>query len=176
MRLPTATAALCLALAGLPAAAQTAPLPPLWKWVDASGQVQFSDLPPPLSVPDMNILERPPLVVRRRALASATGAVAPALPGLPRTDPELEARRRRLADSQSAEQRRQQERDDALRADNCNRAREHLAALADGLRMTRSNARGEREVLDDKGRAEEMHRSRGVIASDCRPAAAANGP
>jgi hypothetical protein len=34
--------------------------------------------------------------------------------------------------------------------------------------MTRTNAQGEREVLDDKGRAEEMQRARAVIASDCK--------
>ena len=34
--------------------------------------------------------------------------------------------------------------------------------------MTRVNEKGEREVLDDKGLAEEMQRARAVIASDCR--------
>jgi hypothetical protein len=67
-----------------------------------------------------------------------------------------------------AQQRQQQERDAAARAENCSRARAHLAALADGQRMTRNNAQGEREVLDDKGRAEEMQRARAIIASDCR--------
>ena len=173
MRPCLAIAALWLTLAGGPAGAQTAAVPLVWKWVDASGQVQFSDLPPPLSVPDMNILERPPVTARRRVAAPALAALPIALAG---TDPELEARRKRLADGRSVEQRRQQEREDAVRADNCNRAREHLAALADGLRMTRSNARGEREVLDDKARAEEMHRARGVMADDCRSSASVNGP
>ena len=34
--------------------------------------------------------------------------------------------------------------------------------------MTRVNDKGEREVLDDKQRAEEIQRTRTVIASDCR--------
>ena len=61
-----------------------------------------------------------------------------------------------------------QEKDAASRAENCARARNHLAALNDGLRLTRTNEKGEREVLDDKGRAEEMQRARAIVASDCK--------
>jgi hypothetical protein len=32
----------------------------------------------------------------------------------------------------------------------------------------RTNEKGEREVLDDQGRAEETARARAVIASDCK--------
>jgi hypothetical protein len=32
----------------------------------------------------------------------------------------------------------------------------------------RINAKGEREYLDDQGRAEEAQRMRGIIASDCK--------
>ena len=170
MRHLPAIAALSLALFGGSLCAQTVPLPLVWKWVDGRGQVQFSDLPPPLSVPDKEILERPTLQ-QLRAAAAAAAAAAPAsasTTGVTRTDPELEARRRRAADEQVAQQRQAQDRDTAIRADNCNRARAHLAALSDGLRMTRTNAQGEREVLDDKARADEVQRARGVLASDCR--------
>ncbi len=144
-------------------------MPPVWKWIDSSGQVQFSDLPPPLSVPDKDILERPPLQRRAAANAASAASAAAALPiGAPRTDPELEMQRQRAAQDPSVLQRQQQERDAAVRADNCHRARKHLAALGDGIRMTRSNAQGEREVLDDTARADEMQRARGVIAADCR--------
>jgi hypothetical protein len=34
--------------------------------------------------------------------------------------------------------------------------------------MARINAKGEREVIDDATRADEMRRAREVIASDCR--------
>jgi hypothetical protein len=40
--------------------------------------------------------------------------------------------------------------------------------LESGQRIARVNAQGEREVLDDKGRAEEMQRARQVMASDCK--------
>ena len=41
-------------------------------------------------------------------------------------------------------------------------------ALQGGQRIARINDKGEREVLDDRGRADEMRQARDVIASDCR--------
>jgi hypothetical protein len=172
-KLPTtvAIAACCVALF---AVAQTAPLPPAWKWRDATGQVTVSDLPPPSSIPAKDILERPPVQKKfEAATASSAASAAPVAPGLhalstPRTDPELDARRKRVLDDQAALQRQAQERDAAVRADNCVRAQAALALLSDGQRMTRANAQGEREVIDDKMRAAEIERTRAVIASDCR--------
>ena len=154
-------------------AAQSGPLPPAWKWRDAAGQVHISDLPPPLGVPAKDILERPPLqrkaVAAEAAAASAAAAAAASAVPLPtRVDPELEARRRRAAEDQALALRQQKEKDTVVRSENCGRAKAHLAALADGQRIARTNAQGEREVLDDKGRAEEMQRARNVINSDCR--------
>ena len=170
MRPLPALIALTAALAAGLVAAQTAPLPNAWKWRDAGGQIHVSDVPPPLSVPAKDILDRPPLQRKAIAAAAATASAAsvPVATGGPKTDPELEARRKRAADEQTALQREQTEKDSAVRAENCGRARGHLAALADGQRIARTNAQGEREVLDDKGRAEEMQRARAVIASDCR--------
>lgn len=145
-----------------------------WKYRDAQGRTVVSDLPPPAGVQDKDILERPTMPVRRTApppaAASAADAAAPAAtPALAqRTDPELEARRKKLADEQQAQKKQLDEKDGAQRADNCARAKSHLAALGEGQRIARTNAQGEREILDDKGRAEEMQRARQVIATDCK--------
>ncbi|MES2960485.1 MAG: DUF4124 domain-containing protein [Pseudomonadota bacterium] len=170
MRLLLTATVLSALLASGPAGAQSAPLPNAWKWRDASGQIHVSDVPPPQSVPAKDILDRPPLQRKVAAAEAKAASAASAVPvnAAPRTDPELEARRKRAAEEQAALQRQQQEKDAAIRTENCSRARGHLAALADGQRLARSNAQGEREVLDDKGRAEEMQRARAVIASDCR--------
>jgi hypothetical protein len=157
-------------LAVLSAIAQTSQPPMAWKWRDAGGQINVSDLPPPSSIPAKDILERPPIERRIAATAPAAASAAPVFQAIstPRTDPELEARRKRALDEQAAQQRQAQERDAAVRADNCTRAQAALALLSDGQRVTRTNAQGEREVLDDKARADELQRIRTVIASDCR--------
>jgi hypothetical protein len=142
-----------------------------WTWRDKNGQVNASDRPPPKDVPDKDILSRPtPEASRRPAAAaapasSASSAPAPAKGPLER---ELEARKRAADQEQAAKARAEQEKLAAQRAENCRRARSHVAALESGQRIARVNDKGEREVLDDRGRAEEMRQAREVIASECK--------
>lgn len=155
-------AALCLLLA-LPAQAQ-------WKWRDASGRVTASDLPPPREVPDKDILQRPGAARASTAAPAPAAAASPAAsgPAAPVVDKDLEARKRAADAQQQARQKAEEQRQAAARAENCSRARTHLATLESGQRMARINAKGEREVIDDKTRADETRRAREVIASDCR--------
>ena len=81
---------------------------------------------------------------------------------------EVEARKRAAEAERQAQAKAEADRLAAQRAENCQRARGHLAALDSGQRMSRTNLRGEREVLDDSARAAEAQRARAVIASDCR--------
>ena len=176
MRKPTTLVVLLATFLALAAGAQTAPQPSVWKWRDTAGRVHVSDLPPPLSVLAKDILDRPPLqrkvaaaeIAAASSASSASSASAAVGSTGSRSDPELDARRKRAADEQTAQARQQQDRDLALRAENCARAKGALAGLADGQRMTRTNVKGEREVLDDKERADETQRARAVITSDCR--------
>ena len=143
-----------------------------WKWRDASGRINASDLPPPSSVTDRDILQRPTDQRLRAgspasAPATSTTVVAQGASAARGTDPELEARRKRAADEKSAQSQQEKERLAVARSDNCKRARSQLAALNDGRRISRANAQGETEILDDKARAEETERTRAVIASDC---------
>ncbi|NRF70083.1 DUF4124 domain-containing protein [Aquincola sp. S2] len=156
-----ATAALMVAL----------PVHAQWKWKDGKGQVHISDLPPPREVPEKDVLQRPSEVKRAPAApaasapAAASAAVAQAKP---RLDPELEARRARAEQEQKAQAKALEDKNAAIRADNCQRAKQNLATLDSGIRITRVNDKGEREFLDDKARAEEVQRVRQVIQSECR--------
>jgi hypothetical protein len=151
--------------ASLPAQAQ-------WKWRDRSGIIQYSDRPPPPDVAQKDIIERPARVTEPRAAAasaaSAPAAVTASASAPSGVDPELEARRRKAEQEDTAKRRAEEAKLAAQRADNCQRAQGQLRALEDGVRLVRTNEKGEREVLDDKGRAEETARARAVIAADCR--------
>jgi hypothetical protein len=154
------------ALITLPLAAQTQ-----WKWRDANGRIQYSDRPPPLSVPDQAILSRPsgsstgaapaPAAATASA-ASAPGASASAI------DPALAEKRRQAEAAEAAKRKADEERLARQRQDNCQRARDYLRTLESGIRISRSNAQGEREYLDDAQRQREAARAREVIGSDCR--------
>jgi hypothetical protein len=154
-------AALMTLVLAQPAAAQ-------WKWRDANGRVTASDLPPPREIPEKDILQRPQ--ARARALpppAAASASAAPAA-SAPPVDARLEARKRAADEEQRAKAKAEEDKLAAARAENCRRARNHLSTLDSGIRMTRTNDKGEREILDDKARADETRRAREVIASDCR--------
>lgn len=155
-------AALLGAAAALPAAAQ-------WKWRDKGGQIQYSDLPPPAGVSDGDILQRPGSAQRRMAAAQAAASAASGAASGPRlVDPELEAKRRQGEQEKDAKLKAEQDKIAAARADNCTRAKSYMRTLDDGMRISRVNDKGEREILDDKARAEEARRTREVIASDCK--------
>lgn len=156
-----------------------------WVWRDANGRVVASDLPPPRDIPERNVLQRPrpasPAPGEARADSAAAGAplaasapapsgTAPAAPaqGRPPVDPELEKRRKAAEQAQATQAKADEARLAEQRRENCARARGHLAGLESGQRMARMNEKGEREILDDKARADEIRRAREVIAADCR--------
>lgn len=162
-----------------------------WRWRDANGRVTVSDRPPPREVPEKDILSRPnkasaarPLppglpssavAAEQAASAPAVAASAPAVAASAAASgpasglqAEVEARRRRAQQEQAARAKAEEEKLAAQRAENCRRARQQVATLESGVRIARVNERGEREVLDDRARADEMRTARAVIASDCR--------
>ena len=162
-----------------------------WRWRDKSGQVNASDRPPPRDVPDKDILSRPAADTRRAAAAAAqaafpasgaegtaTAAAAAAPAAAPAAaaasapptalEREVQARKRSAEQEQAAKAKAEEERLATQRSENCRAARGHLVALDSGQRISRTNDKGEREVLDDKGRADEQRRAREVVASDCR--------
>lgn len=144
-----------------------------WKWRDANGVMQYTDRPPPPGTPDSQILTRPaaaraPKVVSTSTPAAASApdvkASAPAKSG----DPELEAKRKKAEEQKASERKAEEEKQAKVRGENCERARGYERSLQTGQRIVRTNEKGEREVLDDTGRAEEMQRTREAIESNCR--------
>jgi Domain of unknown function (DUF4124) len=170
-------AAALLALAGLSCALPTAAAE--WKWRDAAGRIVYSDRPPPANVPDRAILKSPKGLTAQPvppspvspSLVPGTAAAVPAVAAAsgPNTvEPALEAKRRQEADAKAAQQKAEEAKVSAARADNCSRARGALKQLQDGMRIARTNDKGEREILDDKAREAEAARVRAIMASDCK--------
>ena len=147
-----------------------------WQWLDASGRRVFSDMPPPASVPDRSILQRPPSPAYSATPLPATPD-KPALPALTQADTSDTPAPRRShrtrvetpalsdADLRAAVDRRNGE----IRQQNCRRAREDLAALASGTRLLISNERGEPVVLDEARQATEVSRLRRSEQDNCPP-------
>jgi hypothetical protein len=158
------TVALC-AVSALPAMAQ-------WKWKDAIGSVQYSDSPPPSNVRDADILQRPS-AARRASLPAASAApalAASAAPtsAAPKVDKELEDRKKKQEELEAAKKKEVEQKNAALRKENCTQARNYMKSLEDGMRISRTTSSGEKEILDDAGRATEVKRTQGIIKSDCK--------
>jgi hypothetical protein len=163
--------ALCL-LSAAPAYAQ-------WAWRDANGRITASDRPPPREVADKDIISRPKSDKRRAESAAAPASAAQAAPvaSAPAAaaapvktslERDVEARKAKEEQEQAAKKKAEEAKLAAQRADNCQRAKQQIASLDSGMRIARVGANGEREVLDDAGRAGEAKRAREVISSDCK--------
>lgn len=170
--LPRTRTLLAIAALALPLAAVAQ-----WQWVDKDGRKVFSDQPPPASVPDKNILRRPgkftPAPVDPTAAASAAvgGASGPTMPApkLTGKDKTLEEKKKQQDAAAQEAKKAEEERQARTRAENCERAKSAKASYDSGVRIGRTNAKGEREVLDDAARAADVKRLQGLIDSECTP-------
>jgi hypothetical protein len=157
-----------LVLAGVLSASWSAAAHAQWKWRDKNGQMHISDLPPPGDVAEKDVLARPSSARRPApAPAIAAASAAPAPNGKP-AETELDAKVKRQEQEKQAQQKKEEERVAAAKAENCRRAQEYLRTLDSGVRIARTNEKGEREFLDDRQRADETQRARSVVSSDCR--------
>jgi hypothetical protein len=154
-----------------------------WQWIDKDGHKVFSDRPPSSDVPEKNILKRPRQYGKATGVPAAaalptpdaSGATAQAQGGTSKpagADKELMDKKKQAekqaADAEAAKRKAEEERVAKIQAENCSRARQSLAGISSGVRMTRTNEKGEREFLDDAARAEEARRTQAVIDQDCK--------
>lgn len=139
-----------------------------WKWRDSDGRVQYSDRPPPAGVAEKDVLQKPTGARRVVAVPPAEIASAPAAPAVKASDPQLEAKKKQQEQEEQAKRKAEDEKIAKARSDNCQRARSYQRTLDDGVRIARTNDKGEREILDDQARAQETERNRQIIASDCK--------
>ncbi len=146
-----------------------APAQAQYVWKDSKGQMHASDQPPPRDVADKDVIRRPSAARPTALPAAPASAAAARLPAASApVDPELAQRRARAELDAKAKADAEAQRVASQRAENCQRARSHLATLEAGTRLVRVNAQGERTVVDDVVRNREAAEARAVVASDCR--------
>lgn len=174
MDLKFASRTLLLAVAGasfaIPAMAQ-------WQWIDKDGRKVYSDRSPPADIQEKNILKRPagarmvavPVTTEEPATdakpKTSTNANAPKISG---KDAQLEAKKKLADDEEAAKKKAEEEKIAAARAENCERAKKGVANLQSGARLSMTNAKGEREVMDDAAKAVEAKRLQGIADSQCK--------
>lgn len=153
-----------------PAAAQ-------WAWKDDNGRTVYSDRPPPATVNTDRIVRQPP---NKQTVLPTPAPVDPSATPAPDGKPAASATApKSLAEQEMEFRKRQQERADAekkaqdeqtklaAKAADCERAKGYLRAVEGGERITRTDAAGNREYLDDAQRAAEAERTRKLVQSTC---------
>ena len=142
-----------------------------WQWIDKSGRKVFSDQAPPPDIAPDKVLKRPGprgRSVDAQPAAETAAATTPALPKITGKDKVLDEKKKQMDAAEAEKKKAQEDKVAAMRAENCTRARSAKATYDSGVRISRVNDKGEREILDDNQRAAELKHLDGVIARDCK--------
>lgn len=157
-----------------------------YMWLDAAGRKVFSDQPPPTNIPAKRVLKQPSKATvsmpeasadeKPAATADADGAktTAKAKPvdadaqKNASKDKDLEAAKKKIDDEAAAKKKAEDDVRNAAKADNCVRAKQAKATLDSGVRLSHTNAKGERGFMDDATRMVEAKRIEGIMAADCK--------
>jgi cytoskeletal protein RodZ len=147
-----------------------------WLWIDKSGHKVFSDRSPPADIPTKNILKQPggkgstaiAEPTNGASVAAATAAATANAPKINRTDKDLEAKKKQAEMAEAEKAKVEQEQVAKAKAENCNRAKLAKVNLESGVRIKKTNDKGEREFMDDATRATEVKRLQGIMDADCK--------
>ena len=113
-----------------------------------------------------------PAAVQPVAPAASAASAASAAPAaglqLSDNDPDLLARKKKAEAEAEAKVKAEAQRQAQIKATNCERARTNQTRMASGERVSITNAKGEREILDDAARAAEQKKIQTVIETNCK--------
>jgi hypothetical protein len=178
-RVIRATITVAIVLAGF----ISSPSEAQWAWKDGNGRLVYSDRPPPSDIKPTQIVRQPSTQVLANP-APASGPVdeagkpsdpktsdpksAPA-PNAPKTiaERDMEFRKRQQERADSEKKAAEEQTKSAAKTAECERARGYMKSLEDGVRISRTDASGNREFLDDAQRAAEVERTRKIIQGAC---------
>jgi hypothetical protein len=154
-----------------------------WQWTDKDGRKVYSDRAPPSDVPEKNIMKRPgnrvaapaatdsslntPKAAPDMAAASAAQASASA-PKLSGVEKELLEKKKKAEEAEVAKRKAEEERIVKAKVENCARAKQAKSNFDSGVRIAQTNAKGEREIMDDAARNAEVKRIQSIIDADCK--------
>jgi hypothetical protein len=124
-----------------------------YKWTDKNGRVQYGDTPP--SGANATALRPPPTQAAEPEPKKPSARSGPA--SIAEKDAEFRKRQQEAEKEREKQAHARQEADE--KRENCVRAQEALRALQTG-RVTRIDAKGERQFLDDSQIAQETARAR----------------
>lgn len=138
-----------------------------WKWINANGVPEYSDMPPPPSIPQDKILKRPqkPSPVKKEGNLSEEDEQkikeAKEAPDLDKQVKEEEEKKKKEEESKKKEQQEQLEKA-------CANARQNLETYQTGQRIRQMNSKGEWEYLDDQQLGQKRKQVQDFLNENCK--------
>ena len=154
--------------------ASTAALPAayaqIYQWKDANGQTVVSDTPPPASAKNRRALgtAQPSVVKEKLATDKAEDGVKAAAEPKTTAEKDLEFKKRQQEAKEKAEKHAKEQAAEAEKRENCERARRNLAALEANQPMAVMDEQGQRKMMDNSEREQEIERARRFMAETCK--------
>ena len=139
-------------------------------WLNEQGVKQYSDKPPPASVPNSKILKAPRGAVQLGAPAKAAEATEiDATKKTPATTAEMNAdfNKRKMEKAEKDKESEQKAKLAADKAKNCEKVRNYKRVLDSGERISHMDPSGERSFITDEERAQET-RTNNRMLDDCK--------
>ena len=118
---------------------------PIHKWVDSKGNVHYSNVAP---------LSGQTTVLEYQGIGNTSSITKRDDGKETKTELDPELKKRIDAEKEVSRQ-------------NCIRSKESVQMLESGVRISRINAKGEKETLDDSGRKEELGRAKKAVKDWC---------
>ena len=129
------------------------------KWVDAQGQVHYSDQPPPPQTQAKTLRTTSEAADSAQSGVNAVKTLA---------EREAEIKKDALAKQEAADKAaKKQATADTLKA-NCDTAHENLRTLQSGVRLLEVDANGERSYIDDAQRQQRIEKIQQDISNNCK--------
>lgn len=140
-------------------------------WLDEKDVKQYSDMPPPPSVPNKRILKTSGHSLPQNTNAADADAATDNKPDA-KTPPTIAEQntafqKRKAEQAEKNKKAEQEAKFTSDKAANCNRARANQRALDSGARMAQTDANGQRSIMNDSQRAQQKEENRRVL-SECQ--------
>ncbi len=130
------------------------------KWVDADGQIHYSDEPPPANVVQKTLRADNDT----QDVQGSSGAAAPKT----LAEREADLKKAEIAKKKAAESAAQKQAATAAQQANCANAQQNLRTLQSGIRIMEADANGQPGYIDDAERAQRVANAQNDISTYCK--------
>ena len=136
------------------------------KWVDAEGQIHYSDVPPPPSA-NTKILRTTSNITSPNSAADSTPSSAPAA-AKTIAEREVELKKEQQAKKEAADKAAKKQANLEANKAYCASMQQNLRALQDGIRMVEIDANGNRSFVGDEQRQQRIAKAQQDISTNCK--------